>query len=80
MKSREDVLYPVSAGKESGGELLRRSMNPNISENMRIVLIDWLIDVSIHFEVQQETLHYCVAYLNKYPIVSLLLSLTLSYR
>jgi hypothetical protein len=31
---------------------------------MRSILIDWLQDVSVHFEVKDETLHYAIAFLN----------------
>lgn len=36
-----------------------------ITENMRLILVDWLIDVSVHFEVQDETLHYCISYIDR---------------
>jgi len=36
------------------------SQQSMITEHMRSILIDWLIDVSVHFEVSNETLHYCV--------------------
>lgn len=29
----------------------------SITESMRAILVDWLIDVSVHFELQDETLH-----------------------
>ncbi len=32
---------------------------------MRAVLIDWLIDVSIHFEVTTETLHFAISYIDR---------------
>ena len=32
---------------------------------MRAVLVDWLIDVSIHFEVMTETLHYAISYIDR---------------
>ena len=31
---------------------------------MRAILVDWLIDVSVHFEVKEETLHYAISYLD----------------
>jgi len=31
---------------------------------MRAILVDWLQDVSVHFEVKDETLHYSISYLN----------------
>ena len=38
---------------------------PKITEQMRCILVDWLIDVSIHFEVYDETLHLAVAYIDR---------------
>ena len=35
------------------------------TEQMRCILIDWLIDVSVHFNVTDETLHYCVNYIDR---------------
>lgn len=32
---------------------------------MRGILIDWLIDVAVHFESMDETLHLCVKYIDK---------------
>lgn len=32
---------------------------------MRCILVDWLIDVSIHFEVFDETLHLAVSYIDR---------------
>lgn len=36
------------------------TQQPIITEHMRSILIDWLIDVSVHFDVMSETLHYCI--------------------
>lgn len=36
-----------------------------ITESMRAILVDWLVDVSIHFEVMNETLHYAIAYIDR---------------
>lgn len=33
---------------------------------MRSTLIDWLIDVCLHFELLDETLHLAVVYLDQY--------------
>ena len=41
------------------------SKQDNISESMRSILVDWLIDVSVHFEVKDETLHLAVSYIDR---------------
>lgn len=33
---------------------------------MRAILIDWLVDVSVHFEVSTDTLHLAVCYMNRF--------------
>eukprot|EP00826_Nyctotherus_ovalis_P011840 TRINITY_DN13082_c0_g5_i1.p1 TRINITY_DN13082_c0_g5~~TRINITY_DN13082_c0_g5_i1.p1 ORF type:complete len:309 (+),score=78.07 TRINITY_DN13082_c0_g5_i1:480-1406(+) len=38
---------------------------PSIDDTMRSILVDWLIDVSVHFELTQETLHLAVTYLDR---------------
>lgn len=37
----------------------------NVTENMRSILVDWLVDVSVHFEVMSETLHYAINYIDR---------------
>ena len=37
----------------------------NITESMRSILVDWLIDVSVHFEVKDETLHLAISYIDR---------------
>lgn len=32
---------------------------------MRGILVDWLVDVSIHFEVMSETLHFAISYIDR---------------
>jgi Cyclin, N-terminal domain len=32
---------------------------------MRSILVDWLVDVSVHFEVMSETLHYAIQYIDR---------------
>ena len=41
------------------------TQQPIITEHMRCILIDWLIDVSVHFDVMNETLHFCVNYIDR---------------
>lgn len=36
-----------------------------ITDNMRSILVDWLVDVSVHFEVMGETLHYAVSFIDR---------------
>lgn len=36
-----------------------------ITENMRSILVDWLVDVSVHFEVMGETLHFAIHYIDR---------------
>lgn len=33
---------------------------------MRSILVDWLVDVSVHFEVMSETLHFSINYIDRY--------------
>ncbi|CDW85295.1 protein kinase domain containing protein [Stylonychia lemnae] len=37
----------------------------HITDNMRSILVDWLVDVSVHFEVMSETLHFAVNYIDR---------------
>lgn len=36
-----------------------------ITESMRGVLIDWLVDVSIHFDLMTDTLHFAISYIDR---------------
>ncbi len=36
-----------------------------MTENMRSILVDWLVDVSVHFEVMSETLHFAINYIDR---------------
>lgn len=38
----------------------------DITAYMRAILVDWLVDVSVHFEVHTDTLHLAVKYMNNY--------------
>ena len=40
--------------------------NPEITVQMRMVLVDWLIDVSLHFDLKFETLHLAVNYMQRF--------------
>ena len=68
--------YDLLGGRVLENDLHNRAelfqLNPalkgpvEISNYMRAILVDWLVDVSVHFEVQTETLHLAVCYLNRY--------------
>lgn len=32
---------------------------------MRSILVDWLVDVSVHFEVMSDTLHFAINYIDR---------------
>lgn len=32
---------------------------------MRSILVDWLVDVSVHFEVMSETLHFAINFIDR---------------
>lgn len=38
---------------------------PHITDNMRSILVDWLVDVSVHFEVMSSTLHFAINYIDR---------------
>lgn len=42
-----------------------KTKQTQINESMRSILIDWLVDVSVHFEVMTETLHFAVSYIDR---------------
>lgn len=56
LKNNEEVLQP---------DPYYMSKQSMITESMRTILVDWLVDVSIHFEVMCETLHYAIAYIDR---------------
>lgn len=62
----EPILSPMLALEQ---ELLPSAdylaKQENINESMRSILVDWLIDVSVHFEVKDETLHLAVSYIDR---------------
>ena len=55
MRNNEIELSPTPTYMES---------QKFITDSMRAVLVDWLIDVSIHFEVMSETLHFAISYID----------------
>lgn len=56
LRSNEEKLRPDPF------YMINQSM---ITESMRAILVDWLVDVSIHFEVMNDTLHYAIAYIDR---------------
>lgn len=40
-----------------------RPVNSEVTLQMRMVLVDWLIDVSMHFDLKFDTLHLAINYL-----------------
>lgn len=40
-----------------------------ISADMRQILLDWLIDVHLSFELREQTLYLALAYLNEYSSI-----------
>lgn len=38
----------------------------NITNDMRQILVDWLVDVHQSFELKEQTLYLALAYLNEY--------------
>ena len=41
-----------------------------INERMRLILVDWMTDVSQHFMQNGRTLHLAISYLDRYLSVS----------
>jgi serine/threonine protein kinase len=42
------------------------SKNEQITTQMRMVLVDWLLDVAVHFDLKFETLHLAVSYVQRF--------------
>lgn len=55
LRKKEKEMKPIKNYLSSQG----------VTDQMRCILIDWLIDVSVHFEVMDETLHYCISYIDR---------------
>ena len=47
-------------------QLEKKDIQKNISEKMRLILIDWLVDVHDSFELKEQTLHLALSYLSDY--------------
>ncbi|TNV83080.1 hypothetical protein FGO68_gene7055 [Halteria grandinella] len=63
--------YPFYISLQRQSELrLYTTIDPlyaqkSITPSMRSILVDWLIDVSVHFELMDETLHLTVSYIDR---------------
>ena len=44
----------------------QKDIQSHISDKMRLILIDWLIDVHDSFELKEQTLHLALSYLSDY--------------
>ena len=40
--------------------------HPELTINMRTVLVDWLVEVSVEYKLCNETLHLAVRYLDRF--------------
>lgn len=47
---------------ESRVDHLYMGKQKHINAGMRSILVDWLVDVGVHFEVMSETLHMAINY------------------
>jgi len=64
---KENVFVSELILRETEFRLKQNITGPlEITSLMRAILVDWLVDVSCHFEVHSETLHLAVCYLNRY--------------
>ena len=50
----------MTQGKE------QKELMTNVSDSMRQILVDWLVDVHQSFELKEQTLYLTLAYLNAY--------------
>ena len=50
-------------------KLEEKDIQVNISEKMRYILIDWLVDVHDSFELKEQTLYLALSYLSDYVAV-----------
>lgn len=53
--------------KEKEGRVCHTYMQKqkHINSGMRSILVDWLVDVGVHFEVMNETLHMAINYTDR---------------
>lgn len=63
LKSMWDVYVQNERRLRPKADYMKKQTS--INEIMRAILIDWLIDVSVHFDLSQETLHYAVMFLDR---------------
>ena len=48
---------------------VERPQGSQVTDKMRQILIDWLVDVHQAFKLREETLHLAVLYLDQYQTV-----------
>ena len=40
--------------------------HPELTSNMRMLLVDWLVEVSVEYRLCEETLHLAICYLDRF--------------
>lgn len=63
IKGMWDIYLQSEQQLKPDGNYLSRQTS--INDVMRCILVDWLVDVSVHFELSQSTLHLAVSYLDR---------------
>lgn len=66
---QQDILHfilgmQVMNGLEQKKE--KKELMQHINEDMRMILIDWLVDVHSSFDLKDQTLYLALCYLNEY--------------
>lgn len=61
----QNIRNTISSDLQPLGDYISRSQ-PDLSERMRAVLVDWLVDVHWKFKLSSETLFLCVSLLDRF--------------
>ena len=61
-----DSLHAQELKRQSQMHVLNKDIQKEINNYMRAILVDWLVDVSQHFELMSETLHTAVTFIDRY--------------
>lgn len=65
------VTYLISQEKDyTPDPYYFQKLQPNISRKMRLILLDWLMEVSVEFQFTRETFHYAVNYIDRFLSLS----------